>query len=143
MKDRKSRAHGTIGLVGLCIGAGVAQGQQAPTLADNGPPPAAVPASPAELQEVLVTGYRKSLTQSTEAKREAIGFIDQINAEDIGKFPDTNIAESFNRIPGITIVREISGEGLNVAIRGLGTSFTRAIGLIENYWRVVEFPGLS
>src|SRR5205814_754897 len=46
-------------------------------------------------------------------------------AEDIGKFPDTNIAESFNRIPGVTIQREVTGEGLEVSIRGLGANFTR------------------
>uniref|UniRef100_UPI00262054AD TonB-dependent receptor n=1 Tax=Asticcacaulis sp. TaxID=1872648 RepID=UPI00262054AD len=57
----------------------------------------------------------------------ATGFQDSIFAEDIGKFPDTNIAESFNRVPGITINREVSGEGLNIAIRGLGTNFTRVL----------------
>jgi TonB-dependent receptor len=79
------------------------------------------------VEEVIVTGYRASLESSTKAKRESVAFTDSIFAEDIGKFPDTNIAESFNRIPGITITREISGEGLNVAIRGLGTNFTRVL----------------
>src|SRR4051794_32168282 len=74
-----------------------------------------------ELEEVVVTGFRRSLAESTQAKRESVGFSDSIFAEDIGKFPDTNLAESFNRIPGITITRETSGEGLNIAIRGLGT----------------------
>jgi TonB-dependent receptor len=80
-----------------------------------------------EVEEVVVTGFRRSLTESTEAKRNSVGFTDSIFAEDIGKFPDTNLAESFNRIPGITITREISGEGLNIAIRGLGTNFTRVL----------------
>ena len=74
---------------------------------------------------VIVTGYRKSLQSSTNAKRNSVGFTDSIFAEDMGKFPDTNIAESFNRIPGITIAREVTGEGLRVSIRGLGTNFTR------------------
>jgi TonB-dependent receptor len=74
--------------------------------------------------EIVVTGYRKSLAESTNAKRVATSFTDSIFAEDIGKFPDTNIAESFNRIPGITISRDIDGEGTNVAIRGLGSNFT-------------------
>jgi len=78
-------------------------------------------------EEIVVTGYRASLESSANAKRESVGFTDTIFAEDIGKFPDTNIAESLNRIPGITIVREINGEGLNVAIRGLGTNFTRVL----------------
>ncbi|WP_240320820.1 TonB-dependent receptor [Sphingomonas crusticola] len=81
----------------------------------------------ADAQEIVVTGYRQSLAQSTAAKRESTSFTDSIFAEDIGKFPDTNIAESVNRIPGITISREITGEGLNIAIRGLGTNFTRVL----------------
>ena len=84
----------------------------------------ATPASDTAVDEVVVTGYRKSLAQSTVAKRETTGFADAIFAEDIGKFPDSNIAESFNRIPGITITRDITGEGTNVAIRGLGSNFT-------------------
>ena len=79
------------------------------------------------LEEVVVSGYRASLESSTEAKKLATGFTDSIFAEDIGKFPDTNIAETFNRVPGITITREISGEGLNIAIRGLGTNFTKIL----------------
>ncbi|WP_116809887.1 TonB-dependent receptor [Steroidobacter cummioxidans] len=80
-----------------------------------------------ELEEVVVTGFRQSLQDSTDAKREAIGFVDSVFAEDIGKFPDTNIAESFQRIPGIQISREISGEGTTVAIRGLNANFTRVL----------------
>lgn len=79
------------------------------------------------LETVVVTGFRKSLEDSTLAKRDAVGFVDAIFAEDIGKFPDTNLAESFNRIPGVTITREVTGEGLNIAIRGLGTNFTRVL----------------
>ena len=79
------------------------------------------PGSPAD---IVVTGYRSSLAKATNAKRESRNFSDSIFAEDIGKFPDTNIAESFNRIPGITITRDITGEGTNVAIRGLGSNFT-------------------
>ncbi len=89
---------------------------------------AAPPATPAgtddAASEIVVTGYRKSLAESAQAKRLATGFSDSIFAEDIGKFPDTNIAESFNRIPGITISRDVTGEGVNVAIRGLGSNFT-------------------
>lgn len=74
--------------------------------------------------DIVVTGYRSSLAKSTNAKRASTGFTDSIFAEDIGKFPDTNIAESFNRIPGVTITRDVTGEGTNVAIRGLGSNFT-------------------
>jgi TonB-dependent receptor len=84
----------------------------------------AAPAGQDAAQDIVVTGYRSSLAKSTDAKRASTGFTDSIFAEDIGKFPDTNIAESFNRIPGITISRDITGEGVNVAIRGLGSNFT-------------------
>jgi TonB-dependent receptor len=92
--------------------------------------PAHAQEAPADSEEgedevIVVTGYRASLESSANAKRDSVGFTDTIFAEDIGKFPDTNIAESLNRIPGVTITREISGDGLNVAIRGLGTNFTR------------------
>ncbi len=81
----------------------------------------------ADSDVVVVTGYRASLQNSTVAKKKAVGFQDSIFAEDIGKFPDTNIAESFNRIPGVTVSREVDGSGVNVAIRGLGTNFTRVL----------------
>src|SRR5688572_17277003 len=83
--------------------------------------------SPSALEEVTVTGYRRSLEDSATAKRESTNFTDSVFAEDIGKFPDLNIAESLNRIPGIQLTREITGEGLNIAIRGLGTNFTKVL----------------
>ena len=101
-------------------------GQTAPTAIDD---TAQAPAAPSATgnEDIVVTGYRASLQSQTNAKRESIGFTDTIFAEDIGKFPDTNIAESVNRIPGVTISREVTGEGSNVAIRGLGTNFTRVL----------------
>ncbi|HVS76634.1 MAG TPA: TonB-dependent receptor [Steroidobacteraceae bacterium] len=100
-----------------------------PLLAQNTPEPADESGdNPAPvLQEVVVTGFRGSLAKSTTAKRDAIGFTDSIYSEDIGKFPDNNIAESFNRIPGITIVRDITGQGVDIAIRGLGPNFTKVL----------------
>ncbi len=78
-----------------------------------------------ELDSITVTGYRQSLQLSTNAKRDATGFTDSIFAEDIGKFPDTNIAESLARVPGIQINRDVNGEGMKIAIRGLGENFTK------------------
>jgi TonB-dependent receptor len=99
-------------------------GQTDSTMA--GAAPTAEPSGTSDEEtDIVVTGYRQSLAQSTQAKRNATGFSDSIFAEDIGKFPDTNIAESFNRIPGITISRDINGQGANVAIRGLGSNFTQ------------------
>src|SRR5580698_535694 len=98
-----------------------------PLFAQTAPQSTAAAPPGDELQEVIVTGYRTSLKEATDAKKEAIGITDAIFAEDIGKFPDTNIAESFNRIPGITISRDINGEGVDIAIRGLGTDFSRGL----------------
>mgnify|MGYP001598459775 CR=1 FL=1 len=80
-----------------------------------------------DVETVVVTGYAASLTKATDAKHASLGFSDTVFAEDIGKFPDNNVAEAFNRIPGVTITREIDGEGVNVQIRGLGTSFTKVL----------------
>ena len=88
--------------------------------------PVAAPATD-DSTVVVVTGYRGSLLNSASAKKRATGFEDSIFSEDMGKFPDTNLAESFNRIPGINISREITGEGTTIAIRGLGSSFTRVL----------------
>ena len=83
--------------------------QRADLLAQTVTPPAAGTEAPMRLtpvpvlQEVVVSGFRESLAKATAAKRDAIGFTDSIYSEDIGKFADNNIAESFNRVPGITI----------------------------------------
>jgi TonB-dependent receptor len=79
------------------------------------------------LQEVVVTGFRESLAKAIAAKRDAVGFTDSIYSEDIGKFADNNIAEAFNRVPGITITRDITGQGVDIAIRGLGPDFTKVL----------------
>ncbi|KQR87383.1 TonB-dependent receptor [Sphingomonas sp. Leaf343] len=101
-------------------------GNTAPTEINSTQDAAADPSATGN-QDIVVTGYRASLQSQANAKKNSIGFTDTIFAEDIGKFPDTNIAESVNRIPGVTISREVTGEGANVAIRGLGTNFTRVL----------------
>lgn len=74
------------------------------------------------VEEVVVTGVRKSLIASMDRKRNAIGVVDAITAEDIGKFPDTNLAEALQRIPGVSIDR-FNGEGSQVTVRGFGPGF--------------------
>lgn len=76
------------------------------------------------LEEIIVTGFRKSLSAAIDAKRGATGSVDAILAEDIADFPDLNLAESLQRIPGVAIRRE-AGEGRNITVRGLGPQFTR------------------
>ena len=74
------------------------------------------------LEEVVVTGLRASLQTSMDIKRTAVGVVDAIAAEDMGKFPDTNLAESLQRITGISIDRR-NGEGAQVTARGFGPQF--------------------
>ena len=75
-----------------------------------------------QLDEVVVTGIRGSLTSSMNLKRESQGVVDGIVAEDIGKFPDTNLAESLQRISGVSIDRN-AGEGSRITVRGVGPDF--------------------
>ena len=71
---------------------------------------------------ISVKGIRGSLVSSTNIKREASGVVDAITAEDIGKFPDTNLAESLQRITGVSIDRA-NNEGSQVTVRGFGPDF--------------------
>ena len=74
------------------------------------------------LDTVIVTGIRGSLDHSMGIKRDSAGVVDAISAEDIGRFPDTNLAESLQRITGISIERR-DGEGAQVTARGFGPQF--------------------
>jgi len=91
---------------------------------------AAAPAAPAEgaaaePTTVVVTGFRSSLQKALNLKQQAIGVRDSIVAEDIGKFPEANIAESLQRVPGIILNRdESSAEGQRISIRGLPTEYS-------------------
>lgn len=71
---------------------------------------------------IVVTGIRASLRQSMDVKRLGQGVVDAISSEDIGKFPDTNLAESLQRITGVSIDRA-NGEGSTVTVRGFGPDF--------------------
>jgi TonB-dependent receptor len=74
------------------------------------------------VDEIVITGIRASLERSIEIKRTNSGVVDAISAEDIGKFPDTNLAESLQRITGVSIDRT-NGEGSQVTVRGFGGGF--------------------
>lgn len=82
----------------------------------------ATPVAEPAAEEILVTGIRARLRRSMDIKRDAIGVVDAISAEDIGRFPDTNLAESLQRITGVSIDRNI-GEGSRVTVRGFGPEF--------------------
>lgn len=76
------------------------------------------------MEEVVVTGYRGSLALALEEKREQNGVVDVIKAEDVAKFPDANLAESLQRLPGVVVARD-GGEGRSISVRGLGPDYTR------------------
>jgi iron complex outermembrane receptor protein len=83
-----------------------------------------VSAAPDEGQGIVVTGFRGSLSSALSLKRNETATIDAIKAEDIAEFPDLNLAESLQRIPGVAISR-VNGEGRNISVRGLGPEYTR------------------
>lgn len=74
--------------------------------------------------EIVVTGYRKSLSAALNKKKRSTGQVDAIVAEDMADFPDQNLAESLQRIPGVAIERS-NGEGSRITVRGLGAGYTR------------------
>ena len=99
----------------LAIGGAGNAMAQADALEDNG-----------VLEEVVVTGIRGSLSRARDIKRNATGIVDAISAEDIGKFPDQNVAESLQRVTGVAIDRN-GGEGQAITVRGLGPQFNTTL----------------
>ena len=101
------------GALALAIAmAGAASAQTAPAQADD-----------AAVEEVVVTGFRASLANALDIKRRENDLVDVIKATDIADFPDLNLAESLQRIPGVSIDRD-GGEGRTITVRGLGPDFT-------------------
>ncbi|MEO5688497.1 MAG: TonB-dependent receptor [Burkholderiaceae bacterium] len=87
---------------------------------------AAAPASAAsasDTQQVVVTGIRRGIEAAISVKKNTDNIVEAISAEDIGKLPDTTIAESLARLPGLTAQRDRNGLATNVSIRGLGPDF--------------------
>jgi iron complex outermembrane receptor protein len=83
-------------------------------------------AKPSDLQEVVVYGIRASLRESLDTKKNATGVLDALTAEDVGKFPDKNLAEALQRVPGVVINREY-GEGERINLRGTAPTLTRTL----------------
>lgn len=75
-----------------------------------------------DVEIIQVKGIRGSLARSMDIKREGTGVVDAISAEEMGKFPDTNLAESLQRITGVTVSRS-NGEGSQITVRGFGPDF--------------------
>ena len=110
---RRSLIAGTSGLaIALSVGAVAASAQTAPQDPST------------QVDEVVVTGFRASLNAALDIKRNETGFVDAIVAEDIADFPDLNLAEAIQRVPGVAIDRD-AGEGRSITVRGLSSDFTR------------------
>ncbi|MFT5711006.1 MAG: TonB-dependent receptor [Halioglobus sp.] len=78
--------------------------------------------APQIMEDVIVTGIKGSLTRAMDVKRDSQGVVEALSAEDIGKMPDTNLAESLQRITGVSIDR-VNGEGSRVTVRGFGPDY--------------------
>jgi len=112
----------TTTLAGM-IACAYAQGVPAPAGAASAPT-----AAGNTLETVTVTGYRSSLANSAREKRDDVGLSETVFAEDIGKFPDSSIADALSRVPGVRVNRAtIDGEGMSISIRGMGANFTRVL----------------
>jgi TonB-dependent receptor len=85
---------------------------------------AQTPAGSETLEEIVVTGTRAALAESLQRKKAAQLVQDSIVAEDLGRFPDDNVADSLSHITGITLQRTRGGEGQYVSVRGLGPEFS-------------------
>ncbi len=81
------------------------------------------PSQGPELQEIVVTGLRASLEKSLDIKKNATVVLDSINSEELGRFPDADVADSLEHLPGITISRTTGGEGQKVSVRGFGPQY--------------------
>jgi TonB-dependent receptor len=96
----------------------------AQTDAATASPPATITQTDNDVADIVVTGFRASLSSALNVKRNETATVDSIKAEDIAEFPDLNLAESLQRIPGVAISR-VNGEGRNISVRGLGPEYTR------------------
>ena len=113
--------------------AALAQGQ--PPSADAAPPVTTVdstspPSSTSDTaaanqasKDIIITGIRGSLDKSVRIKRDSAVVLDSVNATELGRFPDSDVADSLQHITGITINRTTGGEGQYVSVRGLGSQY--------------------
>jgi iron complex outermembrane recepter protein len=144
MNDTVSNAYLRRVVHAICFGGASTLTWSALSAPSNAAGPAAGPAAAptnavdAELTEITVTGYRASIQQSLDIKRNSDGIVDAISAEDIGKFPDSNLATAMERIPGVTVSRaavSLTGTGgtssgggsTQITVRGFGPQFNETL----------------
>ena len=101
--------------------------------------PAAQNAEASQAATVVVTGYRYAIEKSLDQKRDANAIVEVVTAEDVGKFPDKNVADALQRVPGVIVTRS-GGEGKNVSVRGLSSELTLTQ-LNGNYVATAESNG--
>ena len=125
MRNRNQRSQAAVSALALGIGLAL-QGTTAVAAAQDVPAQDGARAEEAtDLDRIVVRGtYRASLEQALDDKRYSTDQVDSIMAEDIGKFPDLNLAEALQRVPGVVIDRD-AGEGRSISVRGLGGDFSR------------------
>ena len=101
-------------------------------------------AQDAQVDELVVTGIRASLQQSLETKRAADAIVDSVTAEDVGKFPNTNVAEALTMVPGVTVDRQF-GQGEKVSILGTDPALNRTLlngqTVASADWFILDSPG--
>jgi iron complex outermembrane recepter protein len=123
-------SYARAGISGLALGSMAFSGYAA--AADTSTTP------DSQLEEITVTGIRASLQQSLDIKRDSLGIVDAISAEDIGKFPDSNLAAAMERIPGVTVTRSATtltgtggtsttGDPTQITVRGFGPQFNETL----------------
>lgn len=118
-EDKRNSVHWCAALLGGVSAIALVQ----PAMAQDDPEVETVEEGDELVQDVVVvTGIRGSLASSLATKRDSDGIVDAITAEDIGKFPDQNLAESLQRITGVSVDRSL-GEGSSVTVRGFGQDF--------------------
>ena len=127
MSDRFARPRTVLSKKGLMGAASImallVAGNAAAQTAPQQTAEADTAASDESAAPIIVTGFRQSLAAALDAKRNSNLILESVSAEDIGKFPDQNITESLQRLPGIQIDRE-NGQGTKVRIRGLEQNLT-------------------
>lgn len=79
----------------------------------------------APIEEVVVSGFRQSYSNAVKAKREAVGVTDSISSEGLGRFPDLNVGEALQRVPGVQINREAESRNATINLRGLPGTYAR------------------
>jgi iron complex outermembrane receptor protein len=127
MKIQRTPIASAVALVLVGAGLPVLAQQAAPAPAPAASAPAAT--QPQQLETVIVTGIRGSLQQSLNQKRNAESLVEVITAEDIGKMPDKNVADSLQRVPGVNVATAGGteggfGENDRVSLRGAPSFLT-------------------